>query len=99
MFNFRKIVVGDRDLMLLQSNTDAVFQQLRNCPLLDGVLVEAVTLTTSNTTVDHTLGRQPLGFIVTDLNKDATIFRAAWNAKTITLQSSATATIASFWIF
>ena len=98
MFNFRKIVTANTDLQRVQTNVDDVFKQLRNAPILDGVLVENVIIGTTATSVSHTLQRQPRGFIIVDINADARVRRSAWTPTTLSLISTATVTL-SLWVF
>lgn len=85
--------------MQIQDAVAAAFKPLFSSQIVDGVLVKNVTLTTTATKVSHTLARTPLGYIVVDLNKDARIFRTAWDTNTISLTSTDTGTLVSLWIF
>jgi len=96
---FRKIKVSDRELDQVQQNVLAAFGPLTKIEILQGRQINAVDLTTTAVNVAHGLGRQPLGYIVTDLNKNAVVFRTDWDANFISLQSSATGTIVSLWVY
>lgn len=84
--------------MAVQTNVDAVINDLVPIPFLDGALVTA-TIQNAATTVAHTLARQPRGWFVTDRVANAGIWRTAWDSRTITLQSSAANTAITFWVF
>ena len=58
----------------------------------------AVTITATATgagtvVTDHKLGRQPVGWIVTDLTAAVTVHRSAWDANSISLVFSGAATV------
>ena len=96
---FRKINTNDLGLMQLQTNVYESLSPLSRLPLLNGTLLEAVSLSTSDTQVEHKLGRKPLGWLLVDIDADATVFRtAAFNEQFITLQSSAAVTC-NIWVF
>jgi len=58
------------------------------------VVVDNVVLAIGNNVINHGLGRVPTGWIIMDINAAATIYRsAAFNVNTLTLNSSAVATI------
>lgn len=96
---FRKINTGDRDLTLVQDNVANTFNPITRIPLLDGQLLTDVALSTAPTRVEHTLGRKPLGYIITGLNHAATIFGTESDSRLITLTASANGTVANIWIF
>lgn len=99
MFNFRKITTGNREVMRFQENVDEVFKQLRTATILDGVLVNNVTITTAGVMVSHTLDRQPLGWIVVDRTNANAVHRTAWNSKTLSLTATTGSVTISLWVF
>lgn len=81
--------------------TDEAMRRLfQLCPLLDGAEVRDVTLTTSPTDVEHGLGREPRGFIVTGRNAAATVHQedSPLAKRLIRLTASATVNV-SLWIY
>lgn len=89
------------DRAILRVN-DAVQDALRTplqCPLLDGVQV-AVSIGTSDTVVEHRLGRQPLGWFVVDSETSGawSLRRSAWDERTLTLIATAAFT-GAIWVF
>jgi len=58
----------------------------------------SVALTTSGKSIEHKLGRVPTGWIVTDTDANATIWRTGWSAETISFDASATVN-AKIWVF
>jgi len=68
--------------------------QLQELPLNQMIVIDNVVLAIGNNVINHGLGRVPTGWIVMDINAAATIYRsAAFNVTTLTLNSSAIATI------
>lgn len=68
--------------------------QLQDLPLNQMVVIDNVVLAIGNNVINHGLGRVPTGWIIMDINAAATIYRsAAFNVTTLTLNSSAIATI------
>jgi len=74
----------------LQNEVDA----LQALPLNQMTVLNGVVLAVGNNVINHGLGRVPTGWIIMDINAAAVIYRnAAFNATTLTLNSSAIATI------
>lgn len=69
------------------------------CALVPGVLLTNVKVGTAATAVKHGLNRQPQGWILVDLQKQATVWRTVWDNNTITLLSSVDNTTISLWVF
>ena len=67
---YKRIRTSNADLNRVQDAVQATFASLNLCPLLDGVLLRDVSIPNVNTKVPHTLGRVPLGYIVTKSNVD-----------------------------
>ena len=93
---------GNQDLELLMQNVKKWAKVLEDNPLLDGRLIEDVEFAGGALTVDinHGLGRQPLGWIITDFTALAGtgIVRDAWDTSTITFTASAACDL-DLWIF
>jgi hypothetical protein len=65
----------------------------------NGVQLNQVALTTTPTIIPHTLGQVPQGWIVSDLNADAVVFRTApLTSSTITLQATASCVV-NLWVY
>ncbi|MBW2560705.1 MAG: hypothetical protein JRE40_07615 [Deltaproteobacteria bacterium] len=76
-------------------------QPLEENELLDGILIEDVAFAGAVTVdINHKLGRQPRGWILTDFTALAGtgVVRSAWDDKTISLDSSAACDL-SLWVF
>lgn len=82
-------------LPIWKSYLDPVLANL----LVQGNLVTGQLMVTGSNIINHGLGRQQLGWIITDSNASAAIYRSQpFNSKTLTLTSSAPTTI-SVWCF
>lgn len=67
--------------------------------LTQGNLISNVSLINGVTVINHLLSRTQIGYIITDINTAATIYRSQpLNNKTLTLTSNA-ACIVSLWCF
>ena len=67
--------------------------------LIQGNLISNISLINGVTTINHLLGRKQIGYIITDIDAAAIIFRSQpLNDKTLTLTSNAICTI-SVWCF
>lgn len=97
---FRKISVDTfDDMSRLQDALGTTINKIVKKDVIDGAQLSNLSIGTAAVRISHTLGRQPLGWIVTDIDKNANIYRTAWDSKTITLTSSAAATTVSLWVY
>jgi hypothetical protein len=69
-------------------------------PLVNGQQLDGIILVANKPqNINHSLGQLPKGWYIVDINAAATVYRTQpFNDKTITLESSANATI-SIWIY
>ena len=83
-----------------QANVENVILNLRNALILDGVLLENISVATTSTAVPHKLNRAYRGYIVCKNNTYADIKVASEDSSQlfINLQASAACTI-SLWVF
>ena len=100
-----RIKAGDRDVVEIQNNVVEFMKQIYSFPMFDGSAVDNIQFgaAPSNVSVYHRLGRLPTGWIITDISGDyPNVFRASWDASSITLTGSAggggTTTI-SIWVY
>lgn len=71
---------------------------LRNI-LVNGLLVDNITIKSGANVINHRLGRKPQGYIIADINAAVTLYRSQpFNNLTLTLTSNGNATI-SLWVF
>lgn len=69
--SFKKINTSLRELDKVQSNISDYVQPLTNNPMLDGLILTEVDVSTSSTIVNHGLGRDIRGWFI--VNKDSNI--------------------------
>lgn len=81
---------GDQTMQLVQTKWKSEIDPVLNNPLTNPVILKDVSLINGVTVVNHRLGRTMQGWIVSDLNAAAQIYRSQpFNNLTITLTSSA----------
>jgi hypothetical protein len=92
----------NQDLELAIQNVKKWAKVLEDNPLLDGNFIQAIEFAGGALTVDvnHGLGRQPRGWIITDFTALAgtAIVRDAWDTNTITFTASAACDL-DLWVF
>lgn len=89
------------ELTSIQRNMKEFTKQLEVNPLLGGILLENITLTTGNNTVNHKLGRNIRGWIVVDKSAASDIYKVGTQpapSRNIVLNSSAPVTV-SLYVF
>ncbi len=99
----RQFNTQNSDLDRLFQNVARFAAQFTNKPVLDGLLLDSITLTSgSPTTISHGLGRDIQGWIVTGINANANIWALAANqsgpSRTLVLNTSANC-VASLYVF
>lgn len=99
---FTTIRSDDEALMSVQDSVRDSINQLVKVPILDGVLLEDLVVSTTITPFPHRLNRAYRGFFITKSNADVRIWDASTSltdrTKFIDLDASGSATI-SIWIF
>ena len=97
---FNKVRTEDDNLRRVQDNIEAPLKDISSKTILDGQLLTGIKLTASlPNQVAHKLGRKPVGWIVSGLTENATI----WEVKKpsslfLYLEPSADCTL-SLWVF
>lgn len=89
------------ELDQIQRNISEFVNQLTVNPLLGGQLLSNITITTGNNNINHGLGRDITGWIITDINTNVNIYKAATQpspSKILTLTSTGNSTI-SLYVF
>lgn len=98
---FRRIQPQDEDLRKIQENLRLYFGQL-NKTVLDGVILEDVSVGTSTTSVPHGLARKYQGWQILDIHGDARVWRDTTstldNTKYLPLKASSAVTV-KLWVF
>ena len=100
MKSFKRVHTPNELLNRVQDNMSLFADALVKIPLLDGILVKDVALGTTEVRVNHTLGREPQGWIIVKKNAAADIYESSSTLADRYLSLTATATVtASIWIF
>lgn len=87
----------DQTLSLLQTRWKSVLDPVISEPFNSGQILASIALNNGVTVINHKLGRVQQGWIITDIQGSASIYReAAFNALTLTLSSSAAVTVNIF---
>jgi hypothetical protein len=71
---FKKIFTNDFSMQKIQDNVQGELNRLNASPFQDGIFVKSVSLTTSDTKVEHKLSRVPMGYVVTNKNAAQTVY-------------------------
>jgi hypothetical protein len=88
---------SDLSLSNLQSRWATLLNPLLRQPLNSGTTLGPITLAVGNNVINHTLGRMQQGWMLTDVDGAAVIYRSApFNDKTITLNSDAIVSVQLF---
>ncbi len=88
-----------REFQMMQSQWSAQIDPVLNLPQVKGLLLKDIVLSNGITIINHRLDRKQQGWIVTDINGAATIYRSQlFNEKTLTLTSDAAVTV-SLWVY
>jgi len=87
----------DNVLNRIQAEVQKVNSVL-TCPLLNGNLVTADLLASGGVSVNHGLGRAPLGWIVVDAPVAVTTWSTESNRNVLVLNASADASV-TLWVF
>jgi hypothetical protein len=96
--DFKK-VAGGPEVSKLQERLQEFFAQFATNPLLDGVLLTGIELSTTTTAVAHKLQRKPLGWLVVDIDEQETIARdGAATVASLPLVASGPCVV-SLWVF
>ncbi len=97
---FRSIQMKNDVIERMQQNVSQVFNALSSVELLNGRLITDVALTTSETLVDHKLGRAYRGWIVVNknANQDVYVANTGLTERFLKLTASGTVTV-SLWVF
>ena len=76
MRSFTKVRTGNNDLDRVQDNIASALAPLTSLPLVGGVLIQSIALKSGGAAnyVPHTLGRKPIGYIVSRQRAQADIW-------------------------
>ncbi len=80
--------------MLMQNKWKSLIDPVLSNPMTNMSLLKNVSLVIGNNVINHLLGKIQQGWIITDIQGVADIYRSApFNALTLTLNSSAIVTV------
>jgi hypothetical protein len=87
----------DRNFQLMQNSWGAILSPLLKLPLVNGVTVTDVTVTSGANVINHKLGRKPQGWFTTDINAAITLYRSQpFDPLTLTLTASGAGVISLY---
>lgn len=85
---------SDQNFMLMQTSWASVINPLLKASLFQGILLPPVLLIDGVNTINHLLSRTQQGWIITDIQGPATIYRSApFNSQTLILTSNGMVTV------
>ncbi len=94
-------ITQNKDIQLLQNVWSSQINPILNIPLLHGVQLKDINLTTGNNTINHLLGRQYQGYLVTSMrNAYANLYAVPNNLPNLNLVlNSSGSTQVDIWVF
>lgn len=95
---FKKIAQDAYNTDKLQSNSEQNFNQIGKVPFMTGNRLTSVAIVTTTTKVEHKLGRNPLGYIITKQDANSVIWQVSQDDLFITFDCSSNVTI-DLWVF
>jgi len=99
--SFRVIRTTVRDVQKLQDSLARVFNAIQTKEILDGRLISDIEIVTGTAKeINHGLAKPIRGWIITDINADANVYRGTSTTpnSTFFLNASANCTV-SLWVF
>lgn len=99
--SMKKIQSPDRVMNTIQDNVETALRPLLTNPLLDGTLIEGVSIVTGTPkTIEHGLGRAARGWFVISPQAEASVWEtsSALPTKTLILNSSANIDL-KLWVY
>lgn len=83
----------NKQLSLMQTAWKLILTPFLRNPVLQGITLSGITLQNGSNTINHLLGRQLQGWIITRQNGAASVYDSGATDLTLTLVSNATITI------
>ena len=78
----------------MQTRWKSILDPVVALPLSSSVFLQSVVLASGANSVNHTLGRTPVGWILADINAAVTVYRsAAFDIKSLNLTASGPVTV------
>lgn len=98
--DFKKVAGATGDVAALQQRLYEFFTQFLNNPLLNGVLLTGVELSSTATQVPHTLGREPQGWIIVNKTANANVWQSSTDlSKSFLTLTASGAVKVDLWVF
>lgn len=92
--NLPNIQSNDQEFQLMQNRWSAILNPLLAKPLSSANIVKGVQIVTGVNVINHLLGRKMQGWIISDIDASAILYRSQpMNDKTITITSNGNCTI------
>lgn len=89
----------NKNFMLHQTSWDAAISPVLNNEINQGMQLTNISLSIGANKINHLLSRKQIGWIITDLNANANIYRSEpLNDKTLVLTSDSNCII-SVWVY
>lgn len=102
MVTFQRIQAKDYELQKVQNNCASFFDFLTKSQIIDGRVVSDVSLSTSDTILNHGLQREPVGYIIIKSDAPEQVYTSATvnpNKKLyLVLKATGDCTV-SLWVF
>jgi hypothetical protein len=95
---FKRVAGATEEVAKLQARLYEFFTQFIDNPLLNGVQLTKIELGTTAVNVDHKLGRECQGWIITNKNANADVWQTDSSKSSIVLQASANVVV-DLWVF
>ena len=99
--NFTQLWSKDQEVTRVQSHIQKTFAPLLELPFADGVLRSDLSIGTSDTEIEHKLGRAYEGWLVVGLTTNSVVYESATSntnkRSVIILQASSAATATIFF--
>lgn len=90
---------SNKNFMMHQTSWSAAILPTLNNEINQGILLENIALTAGINTINHLLGRKQIGWQISDIDANASMYRSQpLNDKTLTLTVSAPCNVA-LWVF
>lgn len=101
MIPFKKLQTNTAQLNRIQDNIDMFSQSLVNLPILrDGVLIEGLILSTTETKIPHKLGREYIGYLILKQNAAEVAYISSTDLPGLFLNMKASGTMTvTLWVF
>lgn len=95
---YRQIQTKDFEISQVQTNTANTLNILIKVPMNDGTLLEDQVITTSDTPLNHGLGRRPVGYLIVTKNAAEDVYQTAMTENFLTLKATGSVTV-NVWVF